>query len=320
MSLGVALLRRERVVAAGRGKCWLNVSTTAALATMLTACGDHAGATIPTVHAPSATFSHHQTFKFTGKPQRFKVPHVRWLRVVVQGAGGAGSSNDVARGGRVYALIPASIDKELVVYVGGTGSLTEGGYNGGADGGANRYCSSCSYGGGGASDIRLAGGTLGARVIVAGGGGGSGGGSGGYSGGAGGEAAAAAPAEAEAPVPDRATATAPVRAVAADHKAPAGPAVSGAAMIVATAEASVMVEPAANHTTAGRAAAEAAAAFMASWRGWRHRLQLVLRQRWRRRRRRRLIICGQARDALACLARLEERGRRRPRRHQLVAI
>ncbi|MGC1334540.1 MAG: hypothetical protein WA812_04080 [Candidatus Cybelea sp.] len=173
-------------MAAGRGKCWLNVSTTAALATMLTACGDHAGATIPTVNAPSATFSHHQTFKFTGKPQRFKVPHVRWLRVVVQGAGGAGSSNDVARGGRVYALIPASIDKELVVYVGGTGSLTEGGYNGGADGGANRYCSSCSYGGGGASDIRLAGGTLGARVIVAGGGGGSGGGSGGYSGGAGG--------------------------------------------------------------------------------------------------------------------------------------
>ena len=49
MSLGVALLRREKVVAAGRGECWLNVSTTAALATMLTACGDHAGATIPTV-------------------------------------------------------------------------------------------------------------------------------------------------------------------------------------------------------------------------------------------------------------------------------
>ena len=245
MSLGVALLRRERVVAAGRGKCWLNVSTTAALATMLTACGDHAGATIPTVNAPSATFSHHQTFQFTGKPQRFKVPHVRWLRVVVQGAGGAGSSNDVARGGRVYALIPASIDKELVVYVGGTGSLTEGGYNGGADGGSQplllelqlrwrrriRHSPRGRHVGRSRDrrrrrwrqwrwQRRLA------PVARA-------------------EAAAAAPAEAEAPVPDRATATAPVRAVAADHKAPAGPAVSGAAMIVATAEASVMVEPAA---------------------------------------------------------------------------
>ena len=91
---------------------------------MLTACGDHGGATIPTVNAPSTTFSHHQTFKFTGKPQRFKVPQVQWLHVVVRGAGGAGTSNDVARGGRVYALIPASIDKELVVYVGGTGNLT----------------------------------------------------------------------------------------------------------------------------------------------------------------------------------------------------
>jgi hypothetical protein len=146
-----------------------------ALATLLTACGDHGGATIPTVNAASTTFSHHQTFQFTGKPQRFKVPHVQWLKVVVRGAGGAGTSNDVARGGRVYALIPASIDRELVVYVGGTGNLTKGGYNGGGDGGTYSRCLSCGYGGGGASDIRLAGGTLGGRVIVAGGGGGGGG-------------------------------------------------------------------------------------------------------------------------------------------------
>jgi hypothetical protein len=175
-------------MASGRGKYWLSIGTTAALATLLTACGDHAGATIPTVNAVSATFSHHQTFRFTGKPQRFKVPHVQLLQVVVRGAGGAGTSSDLARGGRVYALIPASIDRELVVYVGATGNLTKGGYNGGADGGPDGNCSSCDgYGGGGASDIRLAGGTLGERVIVAGGGGGSGGGhSGQYSGGAGG--------------------------------------------------------------------------------------------------------------------------------------
>jgi hypothetical protein len=172
-------------MASGRGKYWLSIGTTAALATLLTACGDHAGATIPTVNAVSATFSHHQTFRFTGKPQRFKVPHVQLLQVVVRGAGGAGTSSDLARGGRVYALIPASIDRELVVYVGATGNLTKGGYNGGADGGPDDNCSSCDgYGGGGASDIRLAGGTLGERVIVAGGSGG--GHSGQYSGGAGG--------------------------------------------------------------------------------------------------------------------------------------
>jgi hypothetical protein len=160
----------------------------ALFATLLTACGDHAGATIPTVSPLHRTFSHSQTFSFTGKPQRFKVPHARWLQVVVVGAAGAGSSGTVVRGGRVYALIPASIDKELVVYVGGAGNLTQGGYNGGGDGGPDKYCTNCAgYGGGGASDIRLSTGTLGDRVIVAGGGGGSGGtNSAKYSGGAGG--------------------------------------------------------------------------------------------------------------------------------------
>jgi hypothetical protein len=186
VNLGFALLRRASH-GAGWGQYCLRASTAAALATLLTACGNHVDATIPTVNAATTTFSHQQTFKFTGKPQRFKVPHVQWLQVVVRGAAGAGTSNDVARGGRVYALIPASIDRELVVYVGGAGNLTKGGYNGGADGGADSNCSSCGYGGGGASDIRLAGGTLGGRVIVAGGAGGGGGGhSGEYSGGAGG--------------------------------------------------------------------------------------------------------------------------------------
>ena len=159
------------------------------LAALLTACGgDHAGGAIPTVSPLHRSFSHVQTFHFTGKPQRFKVPHVHWLQVVVRGAAGAGSSSTVVRGGRVSALIPASIDSELVVYVGGAGTLMQGGYNGGGDGGPDKYCSNCAgYGGGGASDIRLSPGTLGDRVIVAGGGGGSGGSnSDNYSGGAGG--------------------------------------------------------------------------------------------------------------------------------------
>ncbi|MGA2759546.1 MAG: hypothetical protein ABSF08_04380 [Candidatus Cybelea sp.] len=150
----------------------------ALFATLLTGCGsNHAASTIPAVSSPLYPgFSHSQTFKFTGKPQRFKVPHAKWLRVVVRGAGGAGGGSTMVRGGRVYALIPASIDKELVVYVGGAGDLAQGGYNGGGDGGPDQYCSNCAgYGGGGASDIRLATGALGDRVVVAGGGGGSGG-------------------------------------------------------------------------------------------------------------------------------------------------
>ena len=184
MNLGFALLRRASH-GAGWGQYCLRASTAAALATLLTACGNHADATIPTVNAATTTFSHQQTFKFTGKPQRFKVPHVQWLQVVVRGAAGAGTSNDVARGGRVYALIPASIDRELVVYVGGAGNLTKGGYNGGADGGADSNCSSCGYGGGGGqANFYLAAAPAGG-MGAAGGVGGTGG-DGGIAGGAGG--------------------------------------------------------------------------------------------------------------------------------------
>lgn len=144
-----------------------------ALAASLAACGGRTVETMPTVNDASQTFSHGQTFKFTGKPQLFKVPHVKWLQVVVRGASGAEAAGGVARGGRVYALIPAALDRTLVVYVGGAGNGAHGGFNGGGNGGLGYYCSNCSgYGGGGASDIRLAGDTLGDRVIVAGGGGG----------------------------------------------------------------------------------------------------------------------------------------------------
>jgi hypothetical protein len=158
-------------------------------ASIIDGLSDPYGITVSKASKPlDQAFSHSRTFKFTGKPQRFKVPHVRWLRVVVQGAAGAAGSSTVVRGGRVYALIPASIDNELVVYVGGAGALAQGGYNGGGDGGPDKYCSNCAgYAGGGASDIRLSTGALGDRVIVAGGGGGSGGSnSDNYSGGAGG--------------------------------------------------------------------------------------------------------------------------------------
>jgi hypothetical protein len=157
----------------------------AALATLLAACGGHTVGAIPTGNdagervSHGQTFSHSQTFKFTGKPQRFKVPHVRWLQVVLLGAGGGASAGSGARGARVYALIPAALDRTLVVYVGGAGKIANGGFNGGAAGGVDTFRSGVDgYGGGGASDIRLAAGTLGDRVIVAAGAGGDGGGSG----------------------------------------------------------------------------------------------------------------------------------------------
>jgi hypothetical protein len=146
-----------------------------ALATLLAACGGHTVATPPTVDDANLTFSHSQTFKFTGKPQLFKVPHVQWLQVVVRGAGGSAAAGRGARGARVHALIPAALARTLFVYVGGAGTGAKGGFNGGGKGGVDTFRSNDDgYGGGGASDIRIAAGTLGDRVIVAGGGGGGG--------------------------------------------------------------------------------------------------------------------------------------------------
>ena len=91
------------------------------------------------------------------------------------GASGGNHSNDGVHGNGAYVsgIIRFPYFKQLFLYVGGSGSYTEGGYNGG--GFANIQAS----GGGGASDIRLFGGnwndslSLASRIIVAGAGGGS---------------------------------------------------------------------------------------------------------------------------------------------------
>jgi len=163
--------------------CAVALAGTVVLPTLLAGCGGHSAQTIPTVSDASRsllgdqTYSHKQTFKFTGKSQLFKVPHVKWLQVVALGAAGDGpSSAKRAHGARVYALIPAALGTTLTIYVGGAGHGMQGGFNGGGDGGSTEYCGSCvdGYGGGGASDVRIAVGTFGDRVIVAGGGGGAG--------------------------------------------------------------------------------------------------------------------------------------------------
>ena len=134
------------------------------------------------IGAPGATsevgdsLPYHETFHYTGSEQSFTVPAgVTQLTVVALGARGGGTEAR-AHGGRVYAVIPVTPGERLAVFVGGEGSRTSGGFNGGGNAGGSAYdCYCLGYGGGGASDIRQGGDKLRDRVLVVGGGGGGGG-------------------------------------------------------------------------------------------------------------------------------------------------
>src|SRR5580658_8964952 len=105
---------------------------------MLASCGERAtDGVMPNDVAPNS-FPYHKSFYYTGAAQDFKVPAgVRHLLVIALGAHGAGSPE--AYGGRVHAIIPVTPGEELVVYVGGNGSGTTGGFNGGGSGGSSYY-------------------------------------------------------------------------------------------------------------------------------------------------------------------------------------
>ncbi|MGA7200445.1 MAG: glycine-rich protein, partial [Candidatus Cybelea sp.] len=142
----------------------------------LAGCGGPAGnGVVPIGSAVPNTFPYHKTFNYTGAAQDFKVPAgVRNLKVVALGAHGAAAGGE-ALGGRVSAVIPVTPGEVLAVFVGGNGSGSTGGFNGGGGGGTPTSCGDyCGYGGGGASDVRL-GTKLNDRIVVAGGGGGKGG-------------------------------------------------------------------------------------------------------------------------------------------------
>lgn len=118
----------------------------------------------------------HKTFKYTGSAQSFTVPaHVTLLTIVALGAAGGGDTNlgcaHTGRGGRVHAVISVTPGERLTIYVGGQGSTSGGGYNGGAAGAGSGV--TISNGGGGASDVRVSPGGLHDRIVVAGGGGGT---------------------------------------------------------------------------------------------------------------------------------------------------
>jgi gliding motility-associated-like protein len=127
------------------------------------------------------------TFNYTGNVQTWIVPPcVNSIQVFVAGAKGGGING--GNGVVLNSTLTVSSGQVLNIVVGGIGNQgnNSGGYNGGGTG----YASSdgninyASWGGGGASDIRIGGTALTNRIIVAGGGGGRSGGSSGVCGGA----------------------------------------------------------------------------------------------------------------------------------------
>ena len=123
-------------------------------------------------------------FLFDDEAQEFIVPASGNYKIELWGASGGEGTNEGNKGKGAYTSgnIYLEKDTKLYIYTGGSGGETEnitnlGGYNGGGYSGnnQNRY----SYGGGGATDVRLVGGlwnnfgSLKSRIMVAAGGGGS---------------------------------------------------------------------------------------------------------------------------------------------------
>jgi hypothetical protein len=140
------------------------------------------------------------TFNYTGADQQWVVPsNVTNAKVSVElwgAAGGTGNGYDAnadqttftpgGKGGRVIGDLAVAAGDTLHIYVGGRGqdNITSdsgtaspasiGGFNGGGNGGTDRWQGGHAASGGGASDIRKGGTALANRVAVAGGGGATG--------------------------------------------------------------------------------------------------------------------------------------------------
>jgi hypothetical protein len=116
-----------------------------------------------------------QFFSYTGAVQTWTLPWnvIDPVTVSLWGAGGAdGNSGNAGYGGFQNTRFDIPGGSTLYVYAGGRGSTQSGGWNGGGDG-KTAPNSWDSYGGGGASDIRLNSTALSARFCIAGGGGGA---------------------------------------------------------------------------------------------------------------------------------------------------
>jgi hypothetical protein len=133
-----------------------------------------------------------RVFDYTGADQPWMVPAgVTSVDATALGAGGGCALG--GWGGEAVATVPVAPGDALHVYVGGAGACSlaatlPGGWNGGGNKFTDAGDSWEGGSGGGATDLRLNGTTLGDRVLVAGGGGGQGwGGQAGHGGGTEGE-------------------------------------------------------------------------------------------------------------------------------------
>jgi hypothetical protein len=161
-------------------RCALSCCVSAAL---LAGCGGlqpQIGAPGTLSQAPSGVgivpnhFPGQLTFKFTGKPETWRVPkNVLSISVVAFGAAGDGTGG-AGLGGRATAILPVQPGEQLTIVVGGNGDNSQGGYNGGGPGGVYGSSRGSGFGGGGSTDIREHGSLLSDRIFVVGGGGGQG--------------------------------------------------------------------------------------------------------------------------------------------------
>jgi hypothetical protein len=122
------------------------------------------------------------TYQYTGSEQTFAVPsNVSSVNVSATGAAGGGTLGGF--GATVSGTVAVPAGSTLYVEVGGMGSDTSGGFDGGGSPGSDSVSTPAGAGGGGASDVRTVScadpcvdaGSLTSRLIVAAGGGGIGG-------------------------------------------------------------------------------------------------------------------------------------------------
>jgi hypothetical protein len=122
------------------------------------------------------------TYQYTGSEQTFAVPsNISSVSVSATGAAGGGTLGGF--GATVSGTVAVPAGSTLYVEVGGIGSDTSGGFDGGGSPGSGSVSTPAGAGGGGASDVRtvscadpcMDAGSLASRLIVAAGGGGSGG-------------------------------------------------------------------------------------------------------------------------------------------------
>ena len=114
------------------------------------------------------------TFSFTGAAQSTTLPRGKYKIECAGAQGGTlNTANEGGKGGKTIGALMLDAPTTLHIYVGNAGTLSVVGWNGGGIAGGAGYC------GGGATDIRLTGGTwdnidsLRSRIMVAAGGGGA---------------------------------------------------------------------------------------------------------------------------------------------------